>query len=217
MARIPDLTGSLVVAVKFTYRQIVLLVLCSLAFSLLSVLLIPAGAAVIALFETIRTVPDEHRSDLSRLKTYFRSVRRNLVAGLPLSVLLVVPPLATLLYLNLALAELSGYLLLAGLLCAYVSLVAFFLVFRVANVRSLDPELGTRTAFRRAVDVSSAHPHFAVLHSCLIVATATLTVVLPPFVFLLFPGFVAVLEIAMYEEAAEAEESPIRRYLNTVG
>lgn len=216
MARIPNLTGSLVVAVKFTYRQIGLLVLLSLAFSVLSLLLAPAGAAVLALFETIRTVPEDHRSDLSRLRSYFHSVRRNLVAGLPLSLLLVVPPLATLLYVNLALAELSGYLLLAGLLCAYLSLVAFFLAFRVANVRSLELGIGTNAAFRRAVDVSSAHPHFAVLHSCLIVAAATLTVVLPPFVFLLFPGFVAVLEIAMYEEAAETEESPLRRYLSTV-
>ncbi|WP_122088691.1 DUF624 domain-containing protein [Halalkalicoccus subterraneus] len=215
MARIPNLTGSLVVAVKFTYRQIVLLVLLSLAFSLLSVLLVPAGAAVLALFETIRIVPEDHRSDLARLKTYLRSVRRNLVSGLSLSVLLVVPPIATLLYINLALAELSGYLFLAGLVCAYLSLVAFFLVFRVANVRSLEPEIGTNAAFRRAVDVSSAHPHFAVLHSCLIVAAATLTVVLPPFVFLLFPGFVAVLEIVMYEQAAETQESPIRQYLST--
>ncbi|MEM4781084.1 MAG: DUF624 domain-containing protein [Halalkalicoccus sp.] len=215
MARIPDLTGSLVVAVKFTYRQIVLLASLSLAFSLLSVLLVPAGAAVLALFETIRTVPEDHRSDLARLKSYFRSVRRNLVSGLPLSVLLVVPPLATLLYFDLALARLSGYLFLAGLLCAYLSLVAFFLVFRVANVRSLDRGLGTKAAFRRALDVSSAHPHFAVLHSCLVVAAATLTVVLPPFVFLLFPGFVAVLEIVMYEEAAETEESPLRKYLST--
>lgn len=216
MARIPDLTGSLVVAVKFTYRQIVLLVLCSLAFPLLSVLLLPAGAAVLALFETIRTVPEDHRSDLSRLRTYFRSVRRNLVAGLPLSVLLIIPPAAALLYFNLALAELSGYLFLAGVVCAYLSIVALFLVFRVANVRSLAPEAGTKAAFRRAVGVSSAHPHFAVLHSCLIVAAATLTVVLPPFVFLLFPGFVAVLEIAMYEEVAETEESPLRRYLSTI-
>lgn len=214
--RVPNLTGSLVIAVKFTYRQIVLLVLLSLSFWLVSVFLVPAGAAVIALFETIRTVPEENRSDLSRLKTYFRSVRRNLIAGLALSVLMVIPPAATFLYFNLAFAQLSGYLFLAGLLCAYVSLVMFFLVFRAANVRSLDENLGTKTTFRRAFDVSNAHPHFAVLHSCLIVATATLTIVLPPFILLLFPGFVAVLEIVMYEEASKAEESPIRRYLNTI-
>ncbi|MCH7661646.1 MAG: DUF624 domain-containing protein [Euryarchaeota archaeon] len=214
--RVPNLTGSLIVAVKFTYRQIVLLVLLSLSFWLVSVFLIPIGAAVIALFETIRTVPEENRSDLSRLKTYFRSVRRNLVAGLPLSVLMIVPPVATLLYFNLAFTQLSSYLFLAGLLCAYVSLVMFFLVFRAANVRSLDENLGTKTTFRRAFDVSNAHPHFAVLHSCLIVATATLTIVLPPFILLLFPGFVAVLEIVMYEEASKAEESPLRRYLNTI-
>lgn len=214
--RVPNLTGSLVIAVKFTYRQIVLLVLLSLSFWLVSVFLVPAGAAVIALFETIRTVPEENRSDLSRLKTYFRSVRRNLIAGLALSVLMVIPPAATFLYFNLAFAQLSGYLFLAGLLCAYVSLVVFFLVFRAANARSLDETLGVKAAFRRAFDVSSTHPHFAVLHSCLIVATATLSIVLPPFVLLLFPGFVAVLEIVMYEEASKAEESPIRRYLNTI-
>jgi hypothetical protein len=55
--RVPNLTGSLIVAVKFTYRQIVLLVLLSLSFWLVSVFLIPIGAAVIALFETIRIVP----------------------------------------------------------------------------------------------------------------------------------------------------------------
>lgn len=216
MERVPDLTGSLVVAVKFTYRQIVLLVLLSLAFWLVSVLLVTAGAAVIALFETIRVVPEEHRSELSLLKEYFRSVRRNLVAGLPLSVLVVIPPIATLLYLDLALAETSGPLLIAGLLSAYVTLVAFFLAFRVANVRSLDGRSNGRAAFRRAIDVSSTHPHFSVLHSCLIVAAASLTIVLPPFVLLLFPGFVAVLEIVMFEEASNAEESPIRRYLRTV-
>jgi uncharacterized membrane protein YesL len=216
VVRIPNLTGSLVVAVKFTYRQIVLLVLLSLSFWLVSFFLVPVGAAIIALFETIRTVPEEHRSDLSRLKTYFRSVQRNLVVGLPLSALMVVPPVATVLYFNLAFTQLSGYLFLAGLLCAYVSLVVFFLVFRAANARSLEETLSVKAALWRAIDVSSSHPHFAVLHSCLIVATATLTIVLPPFVLLLFPGFVAVLEIVMYEEASKAEEAPIRRYLNTI-
>lgn len=215
MERVPDLTGSLVVAVKFTYRQIVLLVLLSIAFWLVSTLLVPAGAAVIALFETIRIVPEEHRSDLSLLKEYVRSVGRNLVPGLALSVPLVVPPIATLLYLDLALTETSGYLLIAGLLSAYVSLVAFFLVFRTANVRSLEGR-ETRAAFRRALDVSRDHPHFTVLHACLIVAAASLTIVLPPFVVLLFPGFVAVLEVVFYEEASHAEESPVRRYLRTI-
>lgn len=215
MERVPDLTGSLVVAVKFTYRQIVLLVLLSLAFWLGFVLLVPAGAAVIALFETIRVVPEEHRSDLFFLREYVRSVGRNLGPGLTLSVPLVVPPIATLLYLALALAETSGYLLLAGLLSAYVSLVAFFLVLRTANVRSLEGR-ETGAAFRRALDVSRDHPHFMVLHVCLIVAAASLTVVLPPFIVLLFPGFVAVMEILMFEEASHAEESPVRRYLRTI-
>lgn len=172
--------------------------------------------AVLALFETIRTVPEEHRSDLSFLMEYFRSVRRNLVSGLPLSMLMIVPPTATLLYLNLALMQTSGYFLLAGFLSAYVTLVVFFLVFRVANVRSFEEQSNTRTAFRRAIDVSSAHPHFSVLHACLIVATAALTIVLPPFILLLFPGFTAVLEIVLYEEASKAEESPIRRYLRAI-
>lgn len=215
MERVPDLTGSLVVAVKFTYRQIVLLVLLSIAFWLGFALLVPAGAAAIALFETIRAVPEEHRSDLSFLREYVRSVRRNLVPGLVLSVPLVVPPVATLLYLGLAFAETSGYLLVAGLLSAYVTLVAFFLAFRTANVRSLEGR-ETRAAFRRALDVSRDHPHVAVLHACLIVAAASLTVVLPPFIVLLFPGFVAVLEVVLYEEASHAEESPIRRYLRTI-
>lgn len=215
MERVPDLTGSLVVAVKFTYRQIVLLVLLSITFWLVFALLVPAGAAVLALFETIRIVPEEHRSDLSFLREYVRSVRRNLVPGLALSVPLVVPPIATLLYLALAFTGTSGYLLIAGLLSAYVSLGAFFLVFRTANVRSLEGR-ETRAAFRQALDVSRDHPHFTVLHVCLIVAAASLTIVLPPFVVLLFPGFVAVLEVVFYEEASHAEESPVRRYLRTI-
>jgi uncharacterized membrane protein YesL len=214
--RVPDLTGSLGVVVKFTYRQIVLLVLLSLAFWLVSIPLLTAGSATVALFETIRVVPEERRSELSLLKEYFRSVRRNLAWGLPISVLVVVPPIATLLYFDLALAESSGPLLLAGLLSAYVTLVALFLALRVANVRSLEGPSSRRAAFRRAIDVSSTHPHFSVLHTCLIVAAASLTIVLPPFVLLLFPGFVAVMEIVMFEEASNAEESPIRRYLRTV-
>lgn len=216
MDRIPNLTGSLVTAAKFAYRQIVLLVLLSIAFWLVSAFVVTIGAAMIALFRTIRRVPEESRSDVGFLKAYFREVRHSLRPGLLLSVIAVAVPLATLLHFGIALAERSGYFLLAGLLGIYITLVMLVFTFRVANVLSFDLEQGTLSAASRAIDASRAYPYFFVLQSCLFVGLLALSIVLPPFILLLFPGVAAVVEILLYEEASDATESPIRRYLTTL-
>lgn len=215
MERIPNLTGSLVTAMKFTYRQIVLLVLLSLSFWLVSAFVVTIGAAMIALFRTIRRVPEEHRSDFGFLKAYFRDVRRSLRAGLPLSALAVGVPLATLLHFGIALSERSGYFLLAGLLGIYATLLVLVFTFRVANVLAADLEQDSLTAFGRAIEASRAYPYFFVLQSCLFVGLLALSIVLPPFILMLFPGVAAVVEILLYEEASDATESPIRHYLTT--
>lgn len=214
--RIPNLTGALVVTAKFTYRQIVLLVLLSVAFWLVSAFVVTIGAAMIAMFRTVRKVPEENRSDLGFLAEFVREVPRNVATGLPLTALVVGVPLATALYLSIGLAQRSQYFVLAGLLGIYITLIALLLAFRTANVLSFE-EGGVRAAVVRAIDVSSAHPHFSVLHACLVVGVLAVSVVLPAFVVLLFPGFVVVLEILLYEEASDSKDSPIRRYLSTLG
>lgn len=214
--RIPNLTGSLVASAKFTYRQMVLLVLLSVTFWIVSVLVVTVGGAMIALFETVRRVPEENRSELSFLKTYVREVRRNFRTGLPLSVIAVGVPLATFMHLNIGITQQSGYYLPAGLLGIYITLVTLLLTLRTANVLSTDDTTSLKTAFTRAFDVSSDHPHFSVLHACVFVGLFVFSIVIPAFILFLFPGFVVVLEILLYEEATDSAESPIRRYLDTV-
>ncbi|MCU4975059.1 DUF624 domain-containing protein [Halobacteria archaeon AArc-m2/3/4] len=200
---------------KFLYYKITSIVLLSVAFWLVSLPLVTIGPALIALSETIRTVASDDLSELGALETFFRSVRRNLVSGLPLSAVLVLVPLGTIFYLQLALEGMSGYATLGTIIGIYLCFCCLFFSVRLASISVQHRSWGLSRSFEHAIDTTLDTLDVSVLSACLFAVVLVVSVLFPPLLLLLTPGFFVIFESVLYETIAGKEPSRYHEYLGT--
>lgn len=214
MAANPSIRSAVVTATKFSYYELVSIVLLSVAFWIASAFVVTIGGALIALFETIGSIPETNESARDRLRSFARSVRDNFIVGLPLSALFLSTGVVTLLYFWIGLQHQEPSFVLGGLLGVYALLAALFLSLRIAHLMAVESS-SFSTAAVAGVTTAGRNYSFTTVHVCFLVVLLVVVVPLPLALFLLLPGYFAVLEALMHEEIVQPDRSDYRTYLRT--
>lgn len=212
MSEKPGLRSAVIVATKFSYREIVSIASLSVSFWLASVPLLTLGSALIALFDTVDSIPDMTETDRSRPRSFFSSVRRYFWIGIPLSVTLIATWMITGLYFWISITNRSLFFAIGGICGLYISLGVVFVSFRVSNVIATTGS-GLRVAVVESIESIQKNYSFAVLHLFLMTTLLFLSVVLPGALLVVFPGFLTVLEILMYREVVPHENPKYQDHL----
>lgn len=209
-----SLKRPLVALTKVGYHEIVSVVTLSVVFWLASLPLITVGAALIALFDVVGSVYHDGapRGERERLAEFGRSLRRNLVRGLPLTVPILFVLANTALYLFIVVSDRGLQYAVGSLLGLYFCLFVTALSFRTANIMTR-ARSSWRTAVRRAVRSWTTHAHFTVLQLVLVVLAVLVSIAIPLSFLLLLPAGLALFELAFYEEIdATDPRSVLSRY-----
>lgn len=236
---------------RAAYSDLVTVAVVSLATTVAALPLVTAGAAVAAavgVFDRVFVAErsGERLSERERFRLYRRLLRRNLRRGLPLSVLLVGPPLATLWYLDASFAAESGPLFLGGLVGLYCIVAGLLWAFRAASLFAAldagagvgadadvdfnagdasgvdadvdDPLPGGTTVVMDAGHHLFAAPSFTVLHGAFLTGLVLLAAAFPVSIPLLLPGLLAVLEVVVFaERSGTGAETVVRAYQGRLG
>ncbi|MEY7848420.1 DUF624 domain-containing protein [Natrarchaeobius sp. A-rgal3] len=191
---------ALSLAIKFTYYKITSVVVLSVAFWAVSLAVVTVGPAILALSETIRTLPSGNPSEREVLRTFLRSVRKNRRRGLPITALVVFVPLVTGAYLALALEGGSVPALLGAAVGVYLCLCSLFVSLRVATITVDHRSWGLRRSVGYLPETVGRAFDVAVLYTCLLALSVAVAVSFPPILVLLAPGFLVVFEGVLYDE-----------------
>lgn len=216
MSGSPAIGSAFAAAAKFTYHEIVSIALLSLAFWAMAALIVPLGGALIGLFEAVRSLSRRDEAERGALRTFVRATRENVVTGLPVSALFALSVATTALYVAIGIGRGSPTFLLGGLVGVYGVLALTVVSFRVAHVAASERERGLRAAFRETRREIRGHYAVTVLHGCVIAACVVVCAIFPVLLFVLLPGFLAVLEALVREELTRPEQSAYRTYLEAV-
>lgn len=215
-----DVRASGEALVRVLYRDLVTVVGLSLAWTLAALPLVTVGGATLALCETMTRVVTDRSEDRilterGRLRAFGRSVRANVLRGLPLSLLSVALLASVWAHAQIYALSEEWLFSVSTLVGLYFLVVGTAWVLRAANliVRAWPEEApGTRRAFVHGAELALEHPHFTVLHLLTVGAVLFLASLQPVAVPLLVPGVVAATEVVAFEELVDGGAADIRQY-----
>lgn len=203
-------------AARVVYGDLVTIVATSLAFVLASLPVVTLGAALLALVDTwtaIVTARDTGApvTERGRLRLFARSFRRNLRAGVPYSLVLVVVTGLTVVYAVVGVARRSGLFVLAAVVGGYIVIGVTLWCLRAASIQvRAEPALPFRTTVAQAGVMLADRPYFAVLVATLVAVLVVLGALVRVAVPLLVPAVLAVVEVVAFEELAGEGAAAVR-------
>ena len=205
---------------RIFYRDLVTIVLLSLAWALAALPLITLGSATLALTETItRVITDRSENRLlgerERLQLFRESFRRNLRLGLPVS--LLSGGLLFGLWLHTQAYAVSGRWLFSAstVVGLYLLVVGTTWIFRAASLlvrMPADNQLGPVQALVDGAELAIQYPHYTGLQLLTVGGLLMLLSIKPVALPLLFPGTVATVEVIAFEEMVNRGAADIRQY-----
>jgi uncharacterized membrane protein YesL len=206
--------------VRILYRDIVTVLVLSLAWTLGSVPVVTLGPATLALCETMtRVVTDRSEDRLvnerDRLRAFGAAFRRYVLRGVPLSALLVALFLSV--WFHGRIYTVSGEWLfsVSTLVGLYFLVVGIAWTMRAASLLVRAPsgnQPGLARAFLDGAELALEHPHYTVLQLLTVGAALVLASLQPVALLVLLPGTVAVVEVVAFEEIVNNAAADIRQY-----
>ncbi|SIR66139.1 hypothetical protein SAMN05421858_3198 [Haladaptatus litoreus] len=207
--------------VRVTYTNLVTVAALSIVFTLVSIPVVTAGAAVVALIESV-TVLVEEESDGGKVgeresvQRFLATFRENLLVGVPLSVLLAGSVGGTVLYTLLATIRTNLLFLFGIVVGGYVTVLAVLVVFRAATLvvrGTATDSFSSVSALRNATYHLFDAPWFSVLQAVFAAILIGICLVTQIGVVLVLPGMIAVLEVVSFEErSGEGAKRIVRGY-----
>lgn len=194
---------------RTAYSEAASVLILSVVASLVSLTLVGTGPAVVALIAVFTASVDREIergakiSERERLRHFRQSLRANAHRGLPLSLLIVGPLLATGWYLRLAITTGAAEFLLGAAMGAYAIVLGGVLALRAGTliVRAPpDRTLRGSTAVRNAAFHLLETPSFSALQCLFAGVLAGLCTALGITLVIALPGLLAVLEVVTFEE-----------------
>lgn len=191
----------LVVLAKVGYQEITSVIVISAVFWLLTIPVVTIGAALLALFEVMGAIYNDGTpsTEQARIKQFVRSVRRNLVKGIPLTLLVLFILVNTGWYFLIAVSERGSYLVIGGLVGIYACLLVLMFSSRVANIMISDG-IDWGPAIRQAGASWRTRPHYTVLQVSIAAIAVIASIAFPIALLLLLPGGLALFELIFYDE-----------------
>lgn len=214
-----DIHASGAALVRILYRELVTVVLLSLAWCLAVLPVVTIGGATLALCETTtRVITDRSEERLlgeeDRIRAFAGSFRQYVYQGLPLSVLMIALILGV--WLHAHIYALSGQWIFSAstLVGIYFLVIGTAWVFRAASLLvRMPPEEhpGTFQAFRNGAELALEYPHYTVLQLLTVGTVFVLTSLKPVAVPLLLPSTVAAIEVIAFEELVDEGAADIKQ------
>lgn len=206
--------------VRVLYRDLVTILLLSVAWTLAALPVITLGSATLALNETVtKVITDQSKdrilSERARLQEFGSLFRRYFRTGIPLSIFMAA--LFVSVWLHAQIYAMSGQWLFSAstLVGIYLLVIGVTWAFRAASlIVRAPPESrpGVLQAFLDGAELALEYPHYSGLQLLTVAGLFILMSVKPIAVPLLLPGAIAAVEVVTFEELVDRGAADIRQY-----